>query len=134
MVRPHPVRPAARRISMAMTAPIRVSPPACGGSGSRGTREPRGVSTPTVSRFVTHRVVTLLLCLLLAPFLTTSAGAQDAIDFAAPPPVIDLGPSLIRERISEPNDINGSWFTISVQNRQATFVTRVLTAFSSPGA
>ena len=76
------------------------------------------------------------LLVLLLPFLAlpSAAGEAVAIDFGAPQPVIDLGPSLIRERINDVSDPNGSWFTISVQNRGATLAARVLTAFSSPGA
>jgi PAS domain-containing protein len=57
-----------------------------------------------------------------------------AIDFAAPQPVVDLGPSLTRERITDAADPHGSWFTITVQNRQRVPVARVLTSFGAPGA
>lgn len=64
-----------------------------------------------------------------------AAGAETGgIDFGAPQPVIDLGPSLTPERINDATDLNGSWFTITAQNPQTTLVARVLTAFTSPGA
>lgn len=75
----------------------------------------------------------------LAPLLTCGGGfAQQpapavAIDFAAPQPVIDLGPTMMQERLFEPGDPWGSWFSISIQNSQAAPVTRVLTAFSPAG-
>src|ERR1700758_1924049 len=87
------------------------------------------------------RFLRALTCMLLSLWVLLSmvppclaAEAGTGIDFGAAPPVIDLGPSLIRERVNEPNDLNGSWFTISVQNRQVNSVARVLTAFALPGA
>lgn len=79
----------------------------------------------------------LLVALALSP-VCGSAYAQQAapagaIEFAAPQPVIDLGPTLSRERLSEPGDPRGAWFSISVQNSQPAPVSRVLTAFSPAG-
>ncbi len=82
------------------------------------------------------------LAFALLPFgvlwsaMTSVSAAEQAaaIDFAAPPPVIDLGPSLTPERVAEPGDPRGSWFTLAVQNRQSTLVARVLTSFSPPGS
>src|SRR5579872_3730580 len=77
----------------------------------------------------------LLFAALLTGITSTSAAVQGAaIDFAAPQPVIDLGPSLMPERVAEPGDPRGSWFTLAVQNRQSTPVTRLLTSFSPPGS
>src|SRR5215469_6549232 len=75
-------------------------------------------------------LVLLLVCGTVSAEQTAPAGA---IDFAAPQPVIDLGPTLSRERLSEPGDPRGSWFSISVQNSQPVPVVRVLTAFSPAG-
>ena len=79
--------------------------------------------------------VPLFLCLIA---VSASSAARDsgtpAIDFAAPQPVIDLGPSLIPERVAEPNDPHGSWFSITVRNSQSVAAARVLTVFSPPGA
>jgi len=61
------------------------------------------------------------------------AGPAGAIEISAPQPVIDLGPALSRERLTEPGDPRGSWFSISVQNSQPVPVTRILTAFSPAG-
>ena len=57
-----------------------------------------------------------------------------AIDFAAPQPVIDLGPSAAPRGLEDPSDPNGAWFTIAVQNRGAAPTARVLTAADPPGA
>ena len=79
------------------------------------------------------------LCFALALQIGTAAAAPapartGAINFAAPQPVIDLGPSLTRERIAEAGDAHGSWFTITIQNAQSGPVARVLTTVSAPGA
>lgn len=68
-----------------------------------------------------------------AAVATEAAAPVAAIDFAAAPPVIDVGPSLIPERIAEAADPHGSWFTVSVRNSQSMPVARVLTAFSPAG-
>ena len=63
-----------------------------------------------------------------------SQPANVALDFAVPPPVIDLGPSIVPRGVKEPADPNGAWFTIAVQNRGSGPATRVLTAAEPPGA
>src|SRR5256885_4347018 len=82
---------------------------------------------------IAQALLSALLLLSIAPQCFAAEKAT-GIDFGASPPVIDLGPSLMRERINESSDLNGSWFTISVQNRQVNTIARVLTAFASPGA
>ncbi|HEX5281642.1 MAG TPA: PAS domain-containing protein [Micropepsaceae bacterium] len=86
----------------------------------------------TVGRpsFVLFALALLLVC---GRGYAQSAAPVGAIDFAAPQPVIDLGPTLSRERLSEPGDPRGSWFSIGIQNNQPVPVSRVLTAFSPAG-
>ncbi len=81
-----------------------------------------------------RRFAVMLFGALLSGISASVAEQIAAIDFAAPQPVIDLGPSLIPERVAEPADPRGSWFTVEVQNRQAIPVARVLTSFSPPGS
>jgi hypothetical protein len=82
------------------------------------------------------RWLALLLLGAIVPELTSASAAEQAvaIDFGAPQPVIDLGPSLAPERVAEPGDPHGSWFTLAVQNHQSATVARVLTSFSPPGS
>jgi PAS domain S-box-containing protein len=77
-----------------------------------------------------------VLCLFLVASAASAAPQEigaPAVDFAAPQPVIDLGPSLTPERVAEPGDPHGSWFTIPIRNSQSAATARVLTAFSPPG-
>lgn len=85
---------------------------------------------------VAHRKLmfaALALLLICGTAHAQQAAPSRAIEFGAPQPVIDLGPTLARERLSEPGDRRGSWFSIDVQNTQPAPVTRVLTAFSPAG-
>src|SRR5579863_1916374 len=110
MARPSSVRIIAGRVAMEMTAAPR--------------------------RRCSAAVLLFALCCLESGVASAAPDPlrSGAIDFAARPPVIDLGPSLTPERITEAGDPHGSWFTITVQNSQAMAVARVLTAFSAPGA
>lgn len=77
--------------------------------------------------------VALALLLVCGQAYAQQTAPAGAIEFAAPQPVIDLGPTLSRERLTEPGDPRGSWYSISVQNSQPVPVSRVLTAFSPAG-
>ena len=87
-------------------------------------------------RLLRHASILLLVALLRAgaAFGAPAPVPVGAIDFAGPQPVIDLGLSLAPERIAEPSDPRGSWFSVTVANGQAEPVDRVLTAFSAPRA
>jgi PAS domain S-box-containing protein len=75
----------------------------------------------------------LCLCLITGASAAPQDSAVPAVDFATPQPVIDLGPSLTPERVAEPGDPRGSWFTLTIRNSQSVAMARVLTAFSPPG-
>lgn len=78
-------------------------------------------------------LVALAVLLIYGSAYAQQTPPAGTIEFAAPQPVIDLGPTLAHERLSEPGDPRGSWFSIIVQNSQPVPVSRVLTAFSPAG-
>jgi diguanylate cyclase (GGDEF)-like protein/PAS domain S-box-containing protein len=86
----------------------------------------------SLSRFLF--ATTFVLLSVAVSVQADEAPVAKAIDFAAPQPVIDLGPSATARGLNDPSDPNGAWFTIAVQNRGATPAARVLTAADSPGA
>ena len=71
-------------------------------------------------------VTAILLAVTLAR--AEEAPSNTALDFAVPPPVIDLGPSVLPREVKDQADPEGSWFTIAVQNRGMRPIARVLTA------
>ena len=69
----------------------------------------------------------LLLFLFFAPVAHAQEPAPNAaLNLAVAPAVIDLGASVQPRQQKDPTDPNGEWFTLSVQNRATTPVTRVL--------
>ncbi len=77
----------------------------------------------------------LIVLLLLAPLAKAQDAAPNtALDLAVAPAVIDLGASVQPREQKDPADPQGNWFTLTVQNRAATPVTRVLAAADSSRA